>query len=90
VAKKGISLCTNPTAHYKGVEELLETIATRSNKARGDVVIAYEEGISVYAVRAWLSRPIPKKHWRTLSRLSGKPVDAIASIATSYFEHELF
>lgn len=83
--KLGQSKCVNKEAHYDGVMELLETIAQRGKKRRGDVVIAYEEDISVYAVRMWLTRPIPRKHWKTVSRLSGLSMDAIEEIAIKHF-----
>jgi hypothetical protein len=51
-------------------------------------VIAYHEDISVYAVRMWLERPIPKKHWAKLSGLSGLPLEHIQQLATKCFETE--
>jgi hypothetical protein len=83
--KLGQSKCINRDAHHEGVTELLEIIAKRGKKRRGDVVIAYEEDISVYAVRMWLTRPIPKKHWKTVARLSGLSMETVESLATKHF-----
>lgn len=83
--KLGQTKCINKTAHYQAIETLLETIARRGDKRRGDVVIAYEEDISVYAVRMWLRRPIPRKHWKTIARLSGYSLERVESIATQHF-----
>ncbi len=83
--KLGQTKCINKTAHYQAIETLLETIARRGDKRRGDVVIAYEEDISVYAVRMWLRRPIPRKHWKTVARLSGYSLERVESIATQHF-----
>lgn len=84
--KIGQTVCTNKEAHYEAITELLELIARRGKKLRGDIVIAYEEDISVYAVRMWLTRPIPKRHWKAISRLSGLPMDAVAELALKYFK----
>lgn len=71
----------DPKTHWYAVKDLLVLIAERAGKARGDVVIAYEEDISVYAVRQWLSRPIPRKHWKIIAKLSGLTMDQIEKIA---------
>ena len=83
--KIGKPKCKNAKAHQAGIRELLEVIAKKHDKRRGDVVIAYEEDISVYAVRMWMKRPIPKKHWATVARLSGFSVDRVESLARGYF-----
>jgi hypothetical protein len=83
--KIGVAKCVNPKKHQEGVSELLHTIAKKHGKRRGDVVIAYEEDISVYAVRMWLSRPIPQKHWKTLSKLSGFSDQKVEGIARENF-----
>lgn len=83
--KLGQAKCINKDAHHEGVSELLKTIAKKGGKRRGDVVIAYEEDISVYAVRMWLTRPIPRKHWKTVSRLSGFSMDRVEELATKHF-----
>lgn len=83
--KLGQTKCINPDAHYEGVTDLLKTIAKKGGKRRGDIVIAYEEDISVYAVRMWLTRPIPKKHWKTVSKLSGMSMESIERLATKHF-----
>ncbi|NDD54273.1 hypothetical protein EBZ39_10430 [bacterium] len=83
--KVGQSKLLDKETHIEGVNELLKAIAKRGDKRRGDVVIAYEEDISVYAVRMWFSRPIPKRHWKTLAKLSGFSVDKIEKIATGSF-----
>lgn len=84
--KIGQAKCLNNDAHLEGVEDLLKVIAKKGDKRRGDVVIAYEEDISVYAVRMWLRRPIPKKHWKTLAKLSGFSIEKIEKIAISHFD----
>lgn len=84
--KIGIAKCLNQTRHQEGVEEMLKIIAKKYDKRRGDVVIAYEEDISVYAVRMWLTRPIPPKHWKTLARLSGYSLIKVESVAREYFD----
>lgn len=71
----------NPEAHYNNVLKLFDLIANIHEKTRGDVVIAYHQDISVYNARMWLQRPIPKKHWRMLSKLSGLSLDQIEQIA---------
>lgn len=83
--KLGQTVCTNNGAHYEGVMDLLTVIAKKGGKRRGDVVIAYEEDISVYAVRMWLTRPIPKKHWKTVSRLSGYTLARVEEVASKHF-----
>jgi len=83
--KIGQARCKNLNAHQTGIKKLLKTIAKKFDKRRGDVVIAYHEDISVYAVRMWLTRPIPKKHWKALATLSGQSVGAIESLATEHF-----
>lgn len=83
--KIGQTVCVNKKAHFKEIKELLELIAIRWGKSRGDVVIAYEEDISVYAVRMWLTRPIPKRHWKTVAKLSGLTLDKIQQISTQHF-----
>jgi hypothetical protein len=83
--KIGTAKCLNLNAHQSGVADLLKVIGKKFEKRRGDVVIAYQEDISVYAVRMWLSRPIPKKHWQTLSELSGYSLGKIEAIATENF-----
>jgi len=83
--KIGQTKCINNDAHYEAITALLETVAKRGKKRRGDVVIAYEEDISVYAVRMWLTRPIPKKHWKTVARLSGYSLERVEKIATQHF-----
>lgn len=86
--KLGRSVCVNKEAHARGVENLLSTIAQRSGKTWGDVVIAYHEDISVYAVRMWLTRPIPKRHWKVLATLSGYSVEQIERLATEHFVNQ--
>lgn len=83
--KLGQTKCINKDAHYEGVSKLLETIAKKGGKRRGDIVIAYEEDISVYAVRMWLTRPIPRKHWKTISRLSGYSPERVEELASKHF-----
>lgn len=84
--KIGIAKCLDPHKHQEGIEEMLKVIAKKYGKRRGDVVIAYEEDISVYAVRMWLTRPIPPKHWKTLADLSEFPLTKIESIAREHFD----
>lgn len=67
--------------HFRGVQKLLDVIAQRWDKKHGDVCIAYHEDITVYAVRQWLTRPIPQRHWEALERVSGLSRDEIAQIA---------
>jgi len=83
--KIGQTKCINNDAHHEVITTLLNTIAKRGGKRRGDVIIAYEEDISVYAVRMWLTRPIPKKHWKTVARLSGYSLERVEKVATQYF-----
>lgn len=83
--KLGQTKCTDKEAHYEGVFELLQTIAKKGGKRRGDIVIAYEEDISVYAVRMWLTRPIPRKHWKTVAKLSGYSMVRVEELATKHF-----
>ncbi len=83
--KIGEARCLDYKAHSMGVEKLLTEIAKVSGKRRGDVVIAFYEDISVYAVRMWLRRPIPKKHWAALARLSGYSLEEIKGIARGNF-----
>lgn len=83
--KIGKPKCRNLKAHQQGVSELLKVIAKKHDKRRGDVVIAYTEDISVYAVRMWMKRPIPKKHWETLVKLSGFSMNKIQGIARDSF-----
>lgn len=77
-----IKTVRDPEAHYNAVLKLFDLIAHRFEKTRGDVVIAYHQDISVYNTRMWLMRPIPKKHWRTLAKLSGLPLEQIEEIAS--------
>jgi len=84
--KIGIAKCLNQDKHQEGVDDMLKVIAKKHGKRRGDVVIAYEEDISVYAVRMWLTRPIPAKHWKTLARLSGYSLTRIESVARENFD----
>lgn len=84
--KIGQAKCLDRDSHLEGVEDLLKVIAKKGDKRRGDVVIAYEEDISVYAVRMWLRRPIPKKHWKTLAKLSGFTIEKVEKIAVSHFD----
>ena len=84
--KIGQAVCINEQAHRDGVNKLLKEIAKAHDKARGDVVIAYHEDISVYAVRMWLNRPIPKRHWAVLAKLSGYSIEKIENIATKHFD----
>ena len=83
--KIGQTKCINNDAHYEAILELLKVIAKKGGKRRGDVVIAYEEDISVYAVRMWLTRPIPRKHWKTVARLSGYSMERVEKVATQHF-----
>lgn len=83
--KLGKAQCIDTTAHFKAIKELLDVIAKRGGKRRGDLVIAYEDDISVYAVRMWLWRPIPRRHWATVSRLSGYSLTHIEELATKHF-----
>ncbi len=83
--KLGQTKCINQAAHYEGVTALLAAVAKKGGKRRGDVIIAYEEDISVYAIRMWLTRPIPKKHWKTIAKLSGYSLERVESIATQHF-----
>ena len=76
---------TNEADHLQGVTWLLDLIASKFNKRHGDVVIAYHEDVSVYAVRQWLKRPIPKRHHETLARLSELPMAEIERIASKNF-----
>lgn len=84
--KIGIAKCLNPKKHQEAVEEMLRIIAKKHDKRRGDVVIAYEEDISVYAVRMWLTRPIPPKHWKSLAKLSGYSMARVESVAREHFD----
>lgn len=84
--KLGVAKCLDPQSHQASITELLRVIAKKFDKRHGDVVIAYEEDISVYAVRMWLARPIPKKHWKALSKLSGYSTERIERIARQYFD----
>lgn len=84
--KIGKPKCKNLREHQKGVSELLNIIAKKHDKRRGDVVIAYEEDISVYAVRMWMKRPIPKKHWDALARLSNYSLARVENIARENFD----
>jgi hypothetical protein len=84
--KIGRPRCFNFKAHQEGIEDLLSLIGKKHNKRRGDVVIAYEEDISVYAVRMWMKRPIPKKHWATLAKLSGYSLTKIEQLARDNFD----
>lgn len=84
--KLGRTECTDREAHFEGVSNLLDIIAKKGKKRRGDVVIAYEEDISVYAVRMWLTRPIPKRHWKTVARLSGYSMERVEEIAMQHFQ----
>jgi len=84
--KIGIAKCIDQSKHQEGVEEMLRVIAKKHDKRRGDVVIAYEEDISVYAVRMWLTRPIPPQHWKTLARLSGFSLTRVENIARANFD----
>ena len=83
--KLGQTRCIDRDAYREQVSDLLNVIAKKGDKRRGDVVIAYEEDISVYAVRMWLTRPIPRKHWKTISRLSGYSVGRVEDLATKHF-----
>lgn len=80
------AFCINEQKHAEGVEQLLAKIADKHNKSRGDIVVAYLEDVSVYNVRQWLCRPIPRKHWDMLSELSGFTMEKIEKIATQNFE----
>lgn len=71
----------DPKAHYEAVNVLFDRIAKRYGKSRGDVVIAYLRDISVYNVRQWLVRPIPRHHWEMLADLAGLTVNQIKQIA---------
>jgi hypothetical protein len=84
--KIGRPVCREPRVHVQRVEELLAVIAHTYGKTRGDVVVAYHEDISVYAIRMWFKRPIPKKHWGKLSELSGFPISHIEEIARGCFD----
>jgi hypothetical protein len=84
--KIGQTKCTDKKTYHDVITKLLNTIAKRGRKSRGDIVIAYEEDISVYAVRMWLTRPIPRKHWETVSRLSGFSMDKLQEIFDKYFK----
>lgn len=86
MANYGKAKCLNPKAHAKGVENLLKKIAENHERSRGDVVIAYLEDISVYAVRQWLVRPIPQRHWARLAALADMTIEQIEKIATKNFE----
>jgi hypothetical protein len=77
--------CVDRDAHAEEITKLLAIIAKKGGKRRGDVVIAYEEDISVYAVRMWLTRPIPQHHWKTVAKLSGYSVDDIQKLTMKYF-----
>lgn len=83
--KLGQTKCIDRDAYREQVSDLLNVIAKKGDKRRGDVVIAYEEDISVYAVRMWLTRPIPRKHWKTISRLSGYSVGRVEDLTTKHF-----
>jgi hypothetical protein len=85
--KVGQATCLDVKAHRAGVQKLLADIAKANGKSRGDVVIAYHEDISVYAIRMWLCRPIPKRHWSTLTRLSGYSLEQIRAIARQHFSN---
>jgi len=76
-----IKTVRDPEAHYNAVLKLFDLIAARFEKTRGDVCIAYHHDISVYNTRMWLIRPIPKKHWRMLAKLSGLSMEQIEQIA---------
>jgi hypothetical protein len=78
-------ISTNEADHLQGVTWLLDLIAKNFGKKHGDVVIAYHEDISVYAIRQWLKRPIPKRHYETLARLSELPMAEIEQIASKNF-----
>lgn len=84
--KIGKPKCKNLNAHQASVTEMLRIIAKKHDKRRGDVVIAYMEDISVYAVRMWMTRPIPQKHWKTLTELSGYSMKRMEDIARGHFD----
>lgn len=67
--------------HYRGVKRMLDIVGEKWGKKAGDVCIAYHEDITVYAVRQWLTRPIPSRHWEALSRVSGLSLDEVKEIA---------
>lgn len=71
----------DPKAHYEAVNVLFQRIARRHGKSRGDVVIAYLRDISVFNVRQWLVRPIPKHHWPMLADMAGLSLNQIRQIA---------
>jgi len=79
-------ISTNDADHFQGVSYLLDAIAKKHGKRHGDVVIAYHEDISVYAIRQWLKRPIPRRHWEALERLSDLSPDEIENIASKNFK----
>jgi hypothetical protein len=75
----------------KAVQHILDLIAQRHNRTRGDVIVAESctgpngrPDISVYAVRQWLSRGIPKKHWETVANLAGIQESEVARIHSHY------
>lgn len=80
------AVCRNATSYKSSILNLLSTIAKRHNKKRGDVVIAFEQDISVYAVRRWITSPIPKKHMQAISDLSGISIDSLESLNEDNFE----
>jgi len=79
-------ISTNDADHFQGVSFLLDAIAKKHEKRHGDVVIAYHEDISVYAIRQWLKRPIPRRHWEALQRLSELSMEEIENIAVKNFK----
>jgi hypothetical protein len=83
--KLGQTRCIDKDAYHEQISNLLTIIAKKGDKRRGDVVIAYEEDISVYAVRMWLTRPIPRKHWKTVSRLSGYSLARVEELSVKNF-----
>lgn len=90
MANYGRAKCLDEQAHSDGVKKLLNKIAAKHGKSRGDIVIAYLEDISVFAVRQWLVRPIPHRHWQALADLAEMNVDQIEKIATKNFQMKYY
>lgn len=83
--KKKMALSQRQCSKLKtAIKNLLERIAERHGKTHGDIVVAeacpgpnYRGHVSVYAVRQWLTRGIPEKHWPTVADLAGVTVDEL-------------
>lgn len=59
------------------IQDLAHRISKRHNVLRPDNLLSDKAGVSVYAVRQWYVRGIPRKHRPLVARLAGVELEVV-------------